>query len=108
MTQAVAQLERVIDVDTHHDNAVVPHTLILSAGLLIEKVYMGYWFWGRPTPEQLWTDLGEVHARIKPDFDPTSRERDVTLTSPPRSPRCGRAGAPAAPAPTSSISRAAP
>jgi peroxiredoxin len=30
--------------DTHHDNAVVPHTLVLSPGLVIEKVYVGYWF----------------------------------------------------------------
>ena len=44
--------------DTHHDNAVVPHTLILSPGLRIEKVYVGYWFWGRPSPEQLWVDRG--------------------------------------------------
>lgn len=41
---------------------------------MIEKVYVGYWFWGRPSPEQLWTDLGEIHARIKPDFDPTLPE----------------------------------
>src|SRR5829696_265403 len=60
--------------DTHHDYAVVPHTVILSPGLVIEKVYVGYWFWGRPSPEQLWTDLGEIHARIKPDFDPTLTE----------------------------------
>src|SRR5215210_7617700 len=60
--------------DTHHDFAVVPHTVILSRGLVIEKVYVGYWFWGRPSPEQLWTDLGEIHARIKSDFDPTLAE----------------------------------
>lgn len=57
--------------DIHHDYAVVPHTVILSPGLVIEKVYVGYWFWGRPSPEQLWQDLGEIHARIKADFDPT-------------------------------------
>jgi hypothetical protein len=56
------------------DYAVVPHTVILSPGLVIEKVYVGYWFWGRPSPEQLWTDLGAIHARIKPDFDPTLAE----------------------------------
>jgi peroxiredoxin len=61
--------------DTHHDYATVPHTVILSPGLVIEKVYVGYWFWGRPTPEQLWADLGEIHARIKPDFDPTLPEQ---------------------------------
>ena len=60
--------------DTHHDYAVVPHTLILSPGLKVEKVYVGYWFWGRPSPEQLWADLGELYARIQPDFDPTTAE----------------------------------
>jgi peroxiredoxin len=60
--------------DTHHDYAVVPHTLILSPGLKVEKVYVGYWFWGRPSPEQLWMDLGELFARTKPDFDPTTAE----------------------------------
>ena len=35
--------------DPHHDHAGVPHTLILSPGLKIEKVYVGYWFWGRPS-----------------------------------------------------------
>ena len=58
--------------DTHHDYAIVPHTLILSPGLVIEKVYVGYWFWGRPSNDQLWADLGDLHRRIKPDFDPTT------------------------------------
>ena len=60
--------------DTHHDYATVPHTLILSPGLEVEKVYVGYWFWGRPSPQQLWVDLGELFARIKEDFDPTVAE----------------------------------
>ena len=77
--------------DVHHDYAVVPHTVILSPGLVIEKVYVGYWFWGRPSPEQLWTDLGEIHARIKPDFDPTlpepRAEWEEQVTPPPSRPR---------------------
>jgi peroxiredoxin len=60
--------------DVHHDYAVVPHTVILSPGRVVEKVYVGYWFWGRPSPEQLWIDLGEVFARTKADFDPTTAE----------------------------------
>ena len=60
--------------DTHHDYAVVPHTVILSPGLVIEKVYVGYWFWGRPSPYRLWADLQELSMRIKPDFDPTTAE----------------------------------
>jgi len=67
--------------DTHHDNAVVPHTLILSPGLLIEKVYVGYFFWGHPSPQQLWLDLQEVHKRIKPDFDPTLPEARATAAA---------------------------
>ena len=43
-------------------------------GLTIEKAYVGYWFWGRPTPYQLWEDLREISARIKADFDPTTAE----------------------------------
>jgi peroxiredoxin len=58
--------------DPHHANAGVPHTLILSPGLRIERVYVGYWFWGRPTVERLWEDLGEVLRRTTADFDPTT------------------------------------
>ena len=45
---------------------------MLSPGLKIEKVYVGYWFWGRPSPYQLWEDLQELSMRIKADFDPTT------------------------------------
>jgi peroxiredoxin len=58
--------------DDHHDFAVVPHTLILSPGLKIEKVYVGYWFWGRPSIFRLWDDLAEIFGRTKADFDPTT------------------------------------
>jgi peroxiredoxin len=71
------ELQRALDIreytDPHHD-ATVPHTVLLSPGLRIEKVYVGYWFWGRPSPYQLWQDLGELHERIKADFDPTTAE----------------------------------
>jgi peroxiredoxin len=56
--------------DPHHD-ATVPHTVLLSPGLKVEKVYVGYWFWGRPSPEQLWLDLQELTKRLKYDYDPT-------------------------------------
>jgi peroxiredoxin len=55
--------------DPHHA-ATVPHALVLSPGLVIEKVYVGYWFWGRPSPEDLWADVRNVLARTKADFDP--------------------------------------
>ncbi len=59
--------------DVHHD-ANVPITLVLAPGLVIDKVYVGYWFWGRPSSYQLWQDLGDLFRRIKPDFDPLTDE----------------------------------
>jgi peroxiredoxin len=75
LSDADLEVQRHFDIneytDVHHDYAAVPHTVILSPGLRVEKVYVGYWFWGRPTVHQLWEDLGEVFRRTKPDFDPT-------------------------------------
>jgi peroxiredoxin len=59
--------------DTHHA-ANVPHTLVLAPGLAIDKVYVGYWFWGRPTPYQLWEDMADLFRRVKPDFDPLTED----------------------------------
>jgi peroxiredoxin len=59
--------------DTHHA-ATVPHALVLAPGLVIDKIYVGYWYWGRPSPYDLWADLRDLHRRIRPDFDPTLPE----------------------------------
>jgi len=71
------EVQRTLDIreytDTHHD-ATVPHTLVLAAGLVIDKVYVGFWFWGRPSPYQLWADLQDLLRRTQPDFDPLTAE----------------------------------
>jgi peroxiredoxin len=59
--------------DTHHA-ATVPHTLVLAPGLVIDKAYCGYWFWGRPSSTDLWADLRDLSQRIKRDFDPTTAD----------------------------------
>jgi peroxiredoxin len=59
--------------DPHHA-ATVPHTVILGPGLTIDKVYVGYWFWGRPSPYQLWEDLQSLAQRTYADFDPTDAD----------------------------------
>ena len=59
--------------DPHHD-ATVPHTVVLAPGLKIDKIYVGYWFWGRPSIYQLWEDLQDLFRRTKPDFDPLEPE----------------------------------
>ncbi len=68
------EVQRTFDieeyVDTRHP-ATVPHTLVLRPGLEIDKVYVGFWYWGRPSPYDLWADLRELRKRVNPDFDPT-------------------------------------
>lgn len=69
------EVQRYFAIDEYtdeHHAATVPHTVILAPGRIIDKVYVGYWFWGRPSPYQLWQDLGELFRRIKTDFDPTT------------------------------------
>lgn len=57
--------------DPHHD-PMIPHTLVLRPGLVIHSVYNGYWYWGRPSIEDLRRDLREVTRAIRPDWDPTA------------------------------------
>jgi hypothetical protein len=54
--------------DPHH-NPMIPHTLVLKPGLEIFKIYNGYWYWGRPSVEELRADLRELRRGIAPDWD---------------------------------------
>jgi peroxiredoxin len=54
--------------DPHHD-PMIPHTLVLKPGLVIHSVYNGYWFWGRPSFDDLWHDLRDATREIRPDWD---------------------------------------
>ena len=54
--------------DPFHD-PMIPHTLVLKPGLVIHSLYNGYWFWGRPSTEDLRRDLREATRQIRPDWD---------------------------------------
>jgi len=54
--------------DPHHD-PMIPHTVVLEPGLRIYKIYNGYWYWGRPSVEELRQDLRAVTQKIRPDWD---------------------------------------
>jgi peroxiredoxin len=54
--------------DPHH-NPMIPHTVVLEPGLRVYKVYVGYWFFGRPTVEELRLDLRGVLRRCRPDWE---------------------------------------
>jgi peroxiredoxin len=59
--------------DPTHD-PMIPHTLVLEPGLVVYKVYDGYWFFGRPTVEELRQDLRAVLRKCRPDWDITTPE----------------------------------
>ena len=48
---------------------MIPHTLMLKPGLVIHRVYNGYWFWGRPSFYDLWHDLRAATSEIRLDRD---------------------------------------
>src|SRR4051795_7292465 len=68
--------ERVVQKDldiqeyTDPDNdPMIPYTIVLRPGLVVHRIYNGYWFWGRPSFYDLWRDLRDVSAMIRPDWD---------------------------------------
>jgi peroxiredoxin len=46
----------------------VPTTFTLRPDLTIHGVYNGYWFWGRPTNEDLRQDLRAITRAVRPDW----------------------------------------
>ena len=60
--------------DPDHD-PMIPHTLVLEPSLRLYKIYNGYWFFGRPTVEELRLDLRAVLQRCRPDWDISSAEQ---------------------------------
>ena len=68
--------ERIVQKDLEiqeytdaENDPMIPHTLVLKPGLVIHKIYNGYWFWGRPSFADLWRDLREASSEIRPDWD---------------------------------------
>jgi peroxiredoxin len=51
------------------NNPMIPHTLVLKPGLVIYRIYNGYWFWGRPSVFDLWHDLRALMSEDRPDWD---------------------------------------
>ncbi|MGH2878815.1 MAG: redoxin domain-containing protein [Solirubrobacteraceae bacterium] len=54
--------------DPEHD-PMIPHTLVLKPGLTVHSIYNGYWFWGRPSVDDLHRDLRDATREIRPDWD---------------------------------------
>ena len=72
LSDAGRRIQKDLDIqeytDAHHD-PMIPHTLVLEPGLVIYKIYNCYWYWGRPSNDDLRHDLREVSRKVRPDWD---------------------------------------
>ena len=54
--------------DTVHD-PYRPAAFTLYPDLRIHSAYNGYWFWGRPTLEEIRQDMRTISAAIRPNWE---------------------------------------
>jgi peroxiredoxin len=72
LSDAGRKVQKDLDIAEYTDpynDPMIPYTLVLKPGLVIYSVYNGYWYWGRPSIEDLRRDLREVTREIRPDWD---------------------------------------
>jgi len=70
-------VQKDLDIAEYTDpthNPMIPHVIVLEPGLVIYKIYDGYWFFGRPTMEDLRQDLRVVSRKCRTDWDITTPE----------------------------------
>src|SRR5438876_402718 len=70
-------VQKDLDIAEYTDpehNPMIPHVIVLEPGLVIFKMYNGYWFFGRPTIEELRQDLRAVLRKCRPDWDISGSE----------------------------------
>jgi peroxiredoxin len=70
-------IQKDLDIQEYTDeknDPMIPHTLVLEPGLVVYKIYMGYWFFGRPSNEELRQDLRAVLKKCRPDWDISNPE----------------------------------
>jgi peroxiredoxin len=62
------RLDLLEQTDTLH-RPYRPTALTLRPDLEIHRVYDGYWYWGRPTVEDLRQDMRAISRAVREDFD---------------------------------------
>src|SRR5262245_11123046 len=75
------KVQKDLDIAEYTDpdqNPMIPYTLVLEQDLKLYKIYNGYWFFGRPTVEELRLDLRAALQRCRPDWDISSAEQRAT------------------------------
>jgi len=77
LSDSARKIQKALDIAEYTDsghNPMIPHTIVLEPGLVIYKIYNGYWFFGRPTLEELRQDLRAITKKCRPDSDITKPE----------------------------------
>src|SRR5262249_19752735 len=77
LPDAGRRIQKALNIGEYTDpthNPMTPHTIVLDPGLVVYKIYNGYWFSGRPTLEDLRQDLRAVTKKCRPDWDITTPE----------------------------------
>jgi peroxiredoxin len=64
----MSELGLLETTDTVH-RPYLPASFTVYPDLRIHSAYNGYWFWGRPTNEQLRTDLRDITQAIRGDWE---------------------------------------
>lgn len=59
----------LLEVTDPASRPYVPITFTLRPDRTIHRVYGGYWFWGRPTLEDLRQDMRQISQAVRQDFD---------------------------------------
>src|SRR5579871_356446 len=70
-------IQKDLDIAEYTDpknNPMIPHVIVLEPGLVIYRIYNGYWYFGRPTMDELRHDLRAVVMKCRLDWDITSPE----------------------------------
>jgi peroxiredoxin len=72
LTDPGRKVQKELDIQEYtdpHNDPMIPYTLVLEPGLRIFRIYNGYWYWGRPSIQDLRRDLREMFGKIRPDWD---------------------------------------
>jgi peroxiredoxin len=61
--KVITELDIMDSTDPSHPRIAIPYTFVLDAERVIQKIYNGWWYVGRPTVEELRKDLRALMAR---------------------------------------------
>jgi peroxiredoxin len=51
------------------NNPYVPAVVVISPDLRVHAAYNGYWYWGRPTHDELVRHLRDISRELRPDWE---------------------------------------